>query len=512
MVNAPATCSGSPVATYAAISSSRDVGEVHDGRARCAVAAGRVEVSRSAVAGVQHAGATAHRPPAPDRVVGVVGLAERLAVELQHRVAAEHEGAVRGLRRRRRRTSARPGAARARPGRGDDLRLVDAGDDDATARRRRRAASRAAPVRPRPAPGGSRARVSQTTSGTPTTPDDRSPRCPARLHRPRTGARRRSCSPTTGGTSRAPICCSTVLEPYVGSPQPPARRRQRRRPERRLAERAAARCRSTSTRAGCGRRRHLRLAAGAARSPTRSFEVVSAFDVLEHCEPEAVALRELRRVLEPGGRLLLSVPAYQWAWSDHDVANGHHRRYTRAREPSRPSRPPASRCCARRTASAGSSRLFAAERPCARLRHRSSREAPTGRPTWSTYPRWARQSSGSCSACAGSTTGVLRRAGTSRSARRCSSRRSRPVTRPSVRTEARVDGRRGLDRAGRAGGAAGRRTTATSGTATPRRPTTAGGTTSATWSGTAQWATDRPARLAGRATSPPRASGGCGHR
>jgi hypothetical protein len=36
-------------------------------------------------------------------------------------------------------------------------------------------------------------------------------------------------------------------------------------------------------------------------------------------------------VLAPGGRLLISVPAYQWAWSDHDVENGHHRRYTRAR-------------------------------------------------------------------------------------------------------------------------------------------------------------------------------------
>jgi SAM-dependent methyltransferase len=62
-----------------------------------------------------------------------------------------------------------------------------------------------------------------------------------------------------------------------------------------------------------------------------SFEVVGAFDVLEHCEPEALALAELRRVLQPGGRLLLSVPAYQWAWSGHDVANGHHRRYTRER-------------------------------------------------------------------------------------------------------------------------------------------------------------------------------------
>lgn len=62
-----------------------------------------------------------------------------------------------------------------------------------------------------------------------------------------------------------------------------------------------------------------------------SFDVVTAFDVLEHCEPEDAAVAELRRVLAPGGRLLASVPAYQWAWTDFDVANGHHRRYTRAR-------------------------------------------------------------------------------------------------------------------------------------------------------------------------------------
>jgi SAM-dependent methyltransferase len=62
-----------------------------------------------------------------------------------------------------------------------------------------------------------------------------------------------------------------------------------------------------------------------------AFEVVGAFDVLEHCEPEAGALAELHRVLEPGGRLLMSVPAYQWAWSHHDVANGPVRRYTRPR-------------------------------------------------------------------------------------------------------------------------------------------------------------------------------------
>jgi SAM-dependent methyltransferase len=62
-----------------------------------------------------------------------------------------------------------------------------------------------------------------------------------------------------------------------------------------------------------------------------AFDVVGAFDVLEHCEPESQAMDELVRVLAPGGRLLMSVPAYQWAWSDHDVHAGHYRRYTKSR-------------------------------------------------------------------------------------------------------------------------------------------------------------------------------------
>lgn len=65
--------------------------------------------------------------------------------------------------------------------------------------------------------------------------------------------------------------------------------------------------------------------------PDATFDAVAAFDVLEHCDPEEAMLAEVRRVLRPGGRLVLSVPAYAWAWSDFDVANGHHRRYTRDR-------------------------------------------------------------------------------------------------------------------------------------------------------------------------------------
>lgn len=62
-----------------------------------------------------------------------------------------------------------------------------------------------------------------------------------------------------------------------------------------------------------------------------AFDVVGAFDVIEHCDPESQVVSELARVLKPSGRLLISVPAYQWAWSDFDVQNGHHRRYTRRR-------------------------------------------------------------------------------------------------------------------------------------------------------------------------------------
>ncbi len=53
-------------------------------------------------------------------------------------------------------------------------------------------------------------------------------------------------------------------------------------------------------------------------------------DVIEHLPDDRAAFRELRRVLAPGGALLVTVPAYQWLWSGHDEVNHHHRRYSRA--------------------------------------------------------------------------------------------------------------------------------------------------------------------------------------
>ncbi|HEX3519427.1 MAG TPA: methyltransferase domain-containing protein [Solirubrobacteraceae bacterium] len=60
-----------------------------------------------------------------------------------------------------------------------------------------------------------------------------------------------------------------------------------------------------------------------------SFDLAVSLDVIEHLEDDLAALRELRRVVAPGGSLLVTVPAYQWLWSGHDEINHHHRRYTR---------------------------------------------------------------------------------------------------------------------------------------------------------------------------------------
>lgn len=61
------------------------------------------------------------------------------------------------------------------------------------------------------------------------------------------------------------------------------------------------------------------------------FDVITLLDVLEHLDDDLGSLRELFSLLRPGGLLLLTVPAYQWMWSEHDVVLHHRRRYTLGR-------------------------------------------------------------------------------------------------------------------------------------------------------------------------------------
>lgn len=61
----------------------------------------------------------------------------------------------------------------------------------------------------------------------------------------------------------------------------------------------------------------------------QEFAIIGAFDVLEHIEDDVTALKEWQRVLMPGGHIVLTVPAYTWLWSGHDVSLHHFRRHTR---------------------------------------------------------------------------------------------------------------------------------------------------------------------------------------
>lgn len=60
-------------------------------------------------------------------------------------------------------------------------------------------------------------------------------------------------------------------------------------------------------------------------------DAVLMLDVLEHLDDERGALATARRALGPEGVLIVTVPAYAWLWSGHDVALGHRRRYTARR-------------------------------------------------------------------------------------------------------------------------------------------------------------------------------------
>lgn len=59
-----------------------------------------------------------------------------------------------------------------------------------------------------------------------------------------------------------------------------------------------------------------------------SFDVVTALDVVEHLDDDLAGLKEMHRVVRPGGRALLFVPAFMFLWGVQDDVSHHRRRYT----------------------------------------------------------------------------------------------------------------------------------------------------------------------------------------
>ena len=58
-----------------------------------------------------------------------------------------------------------------------------------------------------------------------------------------------------------------------------------------------------------------------------TFDLVTALDVVEHLDDDLAGLREMRRVLRPGGRVLLFVPTFMFLWGLQDDVSNHRRRY-----------------------------------------------------------------------------------------------------------------------------------------------------------------------------------------
>lgn len=63
--------------------------------------------------------------------------------------------------------------------------------------------------------------------------------------------------------------------------------------------------------------------------PDGSFDLVALLDVLEHIDDDFASLASLRAKLAFGGRILITVPAAPWLWSEHDEIHHHKRRYTK---------------------------------------------------------------------------------------------------------------------------------------------------------------------------------------
>ena len=62
---------------------------------------------------------------------------------------------------------------------------------------------------------------------------------------------------------------------------------------------------------------------------SNTFDLVTAFDVIEHIDDDVKAIEEIYRVTRKNGLIITSVPAFNFLWSDHDEINHHYRRYTK---------------------------------------------------------------------------------------------------------------------------------------------------------------------------------------
>lgn len=64
--------------------------------------------------------------------------------------------------------------------------------------------------------------------------------------------------------------------------------------------------------------------------PDDRFDIITLLDVIEHVEEDTQSLQRVHSLLQPNGRIIITVPAFQFLWTGHDLINEHKRRYTRS--------------------------------------------------------------------------------------------------------------------------------------------------------------------------------------
>jgi SAM-dependent methyltransferase len=90
-----------------------------------------------------------------------------------------------------------------------------------------------------------------------------------------------------------------------------------------ISEQALAFCRAR----GIPRDRTFLASATDLPFPDSQFDLAISFDVICNIADDARAFSQVARVLKPGARFIVGLPAYPWLWGEHDVAVGHQRRY-----------------------------------------------------------------------------------------------------------------------------------------------------------------------------------------
>lgn len=63
-------------------------------------------------------------------------------------------------------------------------------------------------------------------------------------------------------------------------------------------------------------------------SPINQYDIVFALDIIEHIENDKVAIDNIYKSVKCGGHAVITVPAFQWLWSQNDINNMHRRRYS----------------------------------------------------------------------------------------------------------------------------------------------------------------------------------------